>query len=121
MKACKPVYRNHFYMLAYARLYLAHALRHTVRRSGMRHISLRQYDDGQYATAAYQRQVALQPLQIEVQVQAHDQQSGIYIADHGMAAAIGIAPHDLVQRWNADRDPALLVLVLCAQDPVTDG
>ena len=84
-------------------------------------VCLGQHDHRQHAAALHQREVALEAARVEVVIQAHDQQRGVDVADDRVAAAVGIAPRDVGERWQLRVDPPLAMRISACEHPVADG
>ena len=91
------------------------------RRFGRGDVGLGQDDDRRDAAGVDQRQVALEPAQVEVVVEAHDEQGPVDVADHRMAAAVAVAAGDVRERRHAQLHPARARGVARGEHPVADG
>jgi hypothetical protein len=76
---------------------------------------------GTMPLAVHQRQVALEPAQVEVVVQAHHEQGPVDVADDRMAAAVAVAAGDVRKRRHAPLHPARARGVARGEHPVADG
>ncbi len=84
-------------------------------------VGLREHHERRDAAGMDQRQIALEPAQVEVVVEPHDDQGPVDVADHRMPAAVSVASNDVRAGRHARVDPAAAVLVLRRQNPVADG
>ena len=69
----------------------------------------------------HRREVALEPARVEVVVKVHHEQRRVDVADHRVAAAVGVAPADAVDGRHASMNPNLAVRVGRGQHSVADG
>ena len=68
-----------------------------------------------------EREVALEPAQVEVVVEAHDDERAVDVADDREAATVAVAADDGRRRRDAFVDPAVGACAGVGQHPVADG
>ena len=83
-------------------------------------VGLAQHDDRRDAAGQHERQVALEPAQVEVVVEPHDDERAIDVADDRMAAAVAVAAGDVRGRLDAHVDPEVAGGIGADPDPVAD-
>lgn len=91
------------------------------RRISSGDVGLRQHHDRRHAAGVREREIALQAAQVEVVVEAHDEQRAVDVADDGVAAAVAVAAGDVGRRRHALVDAPLAVGVGSDEHPVAAG
>ena len=83
-------------------------------------VALGQDHDRPHLTAPHQRQVTLEAAQVEISIEAHDEQRSVDVAHQALTRAVGGASDQMVERRHAGRHPHLTAVVVIGEHPVTN-